>query len=194
MQPQRITLPTLCACGCGQATRITRRGRPNRFLIGHGTRKHADRPQYVIDAESGCWVWQWNLDGHGYGALRVDRRNVKAHRYMYERYVGPAPAGLDLDHLCHNADLSCPGGDTCRHRRCVNPSHLEPATRLANTLRGRGPTAANAEKDSCQNGHPFDEANTYLAKGARGRMQRTCRECHRVYERERRRRKQGRTR
>jgi hypothetical protein len=50
----------------------------------------------------------------------------------------------DLDHLCHNADLQCPGGRGCPHRRCVRPDHLEVVTRQVNVRRGRSPAATGA--------------------------------------------------
>jgi hypothetical protein len=43
---------------------------------------------------------------------------------MYERYRGPIPKGLQLDHLC-------------RQRDCINPDHLEPVTCAVNVQRGQ---------------------------------------------------------
>jgi len=119
-----------------------------------------------------CWPWLGNLS-HGYGRWVGD---VHAHRAVYEALIGPLPAGLDLDHLCHNRDTTCPGGtENCVHRRCVNPAHLEPVPRRVNVLRGAGPSAVNARKDECIHGHPFDAANTYINRdGWRG-----CRTCNR---------------
>ena len=120
-----------CGCGCGSLVR-------GQWKHGHNRRKP---PTYAIDAETGCWVWQGSIGSNGYGRIRERRnggtgRNVKAHRWMYEQLVGPIPAGLDLDHTCHNADASCAGGPTCPHRRCVNPAHLEPVTNAQNAQRG----------------------------------------------------------
>lgn len=110
----------------------------------------------------GCWEWTGSLSG-GYGMFTPTGRNVDqcpAHRVVYELLVGPIPEGLVLDHLC-------------RLPRCVNPEHLEPVTFQENVLRGIGPTAVNAAKTECINGHPFTPENTYAWPG-RGRHCRPC--------------------
>ena len=61
--------------------------------------------KYVEKQADGCWHWTGGLDGKGYGKVL----QAQAHRWMYERKVGPIPEGQDLDHSCHNQDSSCPG-------------------------------------------------------------------------------------
>jgi hypothetical protein len=81
---------------------------------------------------------------------------------MYERYVGPIPEGLNIDHLC-------------RVKACCNPAHLEPVTQHENIMRSPIALAAiNARKTHCKYGHEFTEANTIRTKNAK----RQCRECH----------------
>jgi len=80
-----------------------------------------------------CWTWNANTDKDGYGIFSMptggpQARNVKAHRWAYEQYVGPIPDGLVIDHLCRN-------------RGCVNPGHLEPVTARENTVRSDNPVA-----------------------------------------------------
>lgn len=105
-----------------------------------------------------CWylpheiVWD---KGNGYAYVTVEKRRVGAHRLAYELFVGPIPVGAVIDHQCHNLDLSCPGGDTCPHRRCVNPAHLRAVDTKTNVLAGRGPVAENARKETCPRGHPY---------------------------------------
>lgn len=73
---------------------------------------------------SGCTLWLGSTTERGYGRFTVDsqRRGLAAHRVAYELFVGPIPAGLELDH-------------TCRTPQCVNPNHLEPVTHAVNCRR-----------------------------------------------------------
>lgn len=130
-----------------------------------------------------CWLWEGALDRTGYGFFQFNRQarryRFQAHRLAYELLVGPIPSGLDLDHTCHNSDLFCAGGHSCRHRRCCNPAHLEPVTRSVNLRRGRPAGTFNRNKTHCPRGHPYDLLNTSF--GSRG--QRICRTCNRERQR-----------
>lgn len=136
-----------------------------------------------VEITDGCWLWRATRVWSGYGRFwQPDGSRVYAHRWAYEQMVGPIPEGLQLDHTCHNADLSCPGGVTCPHRACVNPRHLEPVTALVNIMRGRTIAAAHSAQTHCKRGHEFTPENTYLWRGGR-----SCRTC--VLERSRQRRR-----
>lgn len=128
--------------------------------------------------EDGCWRWMRTLGHNGYGQFGMNRRHVYAHRAAYMLFIGPIPAGMQVDHICHTIDLSCKAGDECLHRRCVNPDHLELVTPRENQLRGHGTFAAiNSVKTHCPAGHPYDEKNThYNYDGSR-----TCRKCDSEY-------------
>ena len=123
-----------------------------------------------MDLSTPCVEWTGMRQAKGYGVKKSLGRRVLAHRYTYERAFGPIPAGFVLDHICHSADTSCIGGIECTHRRCVNLDHLEMVTVAENNRRGR----VNATKTYCKHGHPFDEANTYVAS----RGSRECRACN----------------
>ena len=102
-------------------------------------------------------------------ALRVywtSQRGRRLHRAIYEKFVGPIPDGLTIDHLCRN-------------RLCVNPAHLEPVTLAANVLRGESLPAKNARKTHCPKGHPYDETNTHITKQG----WRICKACNRERQR-----------
>jgi HNH endonuclease len=131
-----------------------------------------------------CWPWTGGKIGSsGYGQFSVGPRGNSvgstAHRWAYEYAVGPIPAGLVLDHACHTDDPTCIEGDACPHRACCNPAHLEPVTQAENLRRKHN---ANAAKQVCKNGHPFDAENTYFRHGG----ERLCRACARNRDRIRR--------
>jgi hypothetical protein len=135
--------------------------------------KLADRFQVEAD---GCWSWLGAKNGHGYGVVRVDGRPMRgAHRVVYEAMRGEIGDGLHLDHLC-------------RVRHCVNPDHLEPVAQRENTLRGEGPSAANARKTACLRGHPLVGDNLIAFANPH---RRSCKTCHRERERVRLARAQG---
>lgn len=130
----------------------------------------------------GCWEWTGHVMENGYGQAAVESGIHRlAHRVSYELHVGPIPEGLVIDHRCHSDDKSCSGGDACRHRRCVNPDHLEPVTQTENMIRGRigeANRARAAEQTQCKHGHPFSGENLFYRE-ARGKKQRACRACSR---------------
>lgn len=116
--------------------------------------------EWRIDKSGECWEWTGTRDHDGYGRIQTGGKILRAHRVVYELYVGQIPESLVLDHLCRN-------------HGCVNPEHLEPVTQRENILRGVSVSAINARKAHCIRGHEFSEENTYVS--ARG--WRVCREC-----------------
>jgi hypothetical protein len=145
--------------------KINRRSRPLRELF---------ESKFVVDADTGCWLWQATLTKNGYGLIHKSPtgpdekpRALIAHRVSYELYIGPIPDGLTIDHLC-------------RVRHCVNPDHLEAVTLRENVLRGTNFSAINAAKTHCPQGHPYSGENLIITKGGR-----RCRECDRRRDRDR---------
>lgn len=106
-----------------------------------------------------CWEWQATKNKQGYG-LFSDRHGhwILAHRFAFQLVKGNIPEGLTLDHLCRN-------------HSCCNPAHLEAVAIGENVRRGIGTQLAaqrQRDKTHCPQGHPYNEANTYIApNGAR---------------------------
>ena len=94
-----------------------------------------------------CWVWIGAKDVYGYGSLKIDGKQKKAHRVLYKLHKGDLKDELTIDHLCRN-------------RACVNPEHLEAVTLEENKRRGNSPAALNARKTHCPKGHPYSKENT----------------------------------
>lgn len=133
MTPEGPNPSGLCMCGCGRPTSIAKRsttwngnvkGKPVRYIVGHSSRKQG--PQYIVDPDTGCWIWQRFRDRKGYGVIGVGGHKVRrAHIVFYEQKYGPVPEGKELDHFkCHN-------------RACCNPDHVEPVPHRVNVWRGR---------------------------------------------------------
>jgi len=109
-----------------------------------------------------CWVWT-GARSRGYGILRLNYKNIRAHIMSFTWEYGETPEGQELDHLCRN-------------RACVRPTHLEAVDHWTNVARGISPHGVNAAKDRCRNGHLFTAENTRINnQGAR-----VCIECARA--------------
>ncbi len=118
----------------------------------------------------GCWEWlggEWNT----YGRFRMPEKTWYAHRFVYERVVGPIPEGLTIHHHCEN-------------RMCVNPDHLEPMSLRDNLFESDTPARRNSLKTECLRGHPYTPENT-----RRTTFGRSCRTCERELGRLRKQRK-----
>ena len=69
--------------------------------------------RFVVDHDTGCWVWTGPTNKAGYGVmLRLHGQAHLAHRAFYEFFFG------ELDH-------SVPVHHLCRNKACVNPAHME---------------------------------------------------------------------
>lgn len=133
----------------GEIRRTRHQSAEERFELAH-----------IPEPNTGCWLWTGGLND-GYGRFRAGGKPVQAHVYSYERFVGPVPVGLVLDHKC-------------RVRCCVNPAHLEPVTNEENIRRGDAGVWLLA-KTHCPSGHPYAGDNLYFHR----RGDRLCRTCSR---------------
>jgi hypothetical protein len=107
-----------------------------------------------------CWLWTGAISSNGYGNAWNGKRQIGAHRMIYELLIGQIPEGLQLDHLC-------------KTRNCVNPSHLEAVTAQENNARSSSPSAKNKIKTHCPQGHKYSSDNTHISKLGR----RHCKTC-----------------
>jgi hypothetical protein len=81
-----------------------------------------------------CWLWNAGKDKHGYGQIKWRGKARWAHRVSFEVFVGPIPAGEEVDHLCH-----------CHS--CINPEHLSVSSVTNNRRRQRRRRPAMAMAD-----------------------------------------------
>lgn len=119
-----------------------------------------------VDASGECWIWTGAISQNGYGSFSYRGSIRSSHSVAYEAFVGAVPSELELDHLC-------------RVRACCNPSHLEAVTAQENVRRGVGPSAVNATKTECPQGHPYSGDNLYVHP----RGERRCLICQRAMQR-----------
>jgi hypothetical protein len=100
----------------------------------------------AVVTPSGCWEWT-GATREGYGRMKVDGVLVDVHRWTYERFIGPIPDGLVLDHV------------VCSNPPCCNPWHVEPSTSGENSWRERRTV------EECQRGHARAEHTRYRPNG-----------------------------
>lgn len=127
-------------------------------------RLFVDRIAPRLERDGDCLIWTGCKVHNGYGQISVQGKRHYVHRLVYKLLVGPIPDGHVIDHVKERG---------CKSRACCNVDHLEPVLPLVNTMRGDGPTARNAAKTHCPNGHPLEGDNLRRERDG-GRRCRIC--------------------
>lgn len=150
-------------------TRWRRHGDPE-FSLKRMDMSPLERFLQQVEITDTCWLWVGAISKNGYAQFSGE---WSAHRWSYRTFVGPIPAGFQVDHTCHNADLSCRGlGAACPHRKCCNPDHLEAVPATENIRR------VWSGRTECRHGHPWVPDNLRVRFHAgHGRVIEECRTC-----------------
>ena len=107
-----------------------------------------------------CIESKKGITNNGYSRIRVNDKNIQAHRWAWELVKGQIPDEFVIDHICRN-------------RKCVLPEHLRMVTQQKNIMAG----LHNIDNRShCNQGHPFVKENIMIRKSGK----RECAECNRI--------------
>ena len=107
-----------------------------------------------------CIESKKGITNNGYSRIRVNDKNIQAHRWAWELVNGQIPDEFVIDHICRN-------------RKCVLPEHLRMVTQQKNIMAG----LHNIDNRShCNQGHPFVKENIMIRKSGK----RECAECNRI--------------
>ncbi|MDQ5860653.1 MAG: HNH endonuclease [Actinomycetota bacterium] len=83
-----------------------------------------------VEFTKDCWNWVGLKQTGGYGVFRSGGRPKPAHRVAWELSFEPIPAGMVIDHICHN-------------KACVKPDHLRVVTMKQNIEHRLGATTSS---------------------------------------------------
>jgi hypothetical protein len=143
-----------------------------------------------------CLLWTRARTRDGYATFRGGHltpggpRQVAGHIWLHHQLHGPVPAGMELDHICHDPRLCKPAkANLCPHRPCVLHTAAKPVA--VNRLRVDNVPGRNAVKQTCDGeysprtadgtliGHDWSiPGNMRVRLTNEGRLVRVCVPCH----------------
>ena len=107
-----------------------------------------------------CIESKKGITTNGYSRIRINGKQIQAHRWVWELLSGPIDEGMVIDHMCSN-------------RKCILPSHLRVISQQQNIMAGKH----NIDnRNHCNQGHPFTKENIMIRKSGK----RECAECNRI--------------
>lgn len=74
-----------------------------------------------VEQREGCWAWKGGKHRQGYGQIRANGKQDKAHRVSWALHFGLVPEGMCVLHSCDNPE-------------CTRPDHLWLGTHRDNML------------------------------------------------------------
>jgi hypothetical protein len=114
-----------------------------------GTLEERFKKNYVVDSESGCWIWTGSTMGQmHYGALWLGHKYIAAHRLAWQLFKGEIPKGKSVLHRCDTP-------------LCVNPGHLFTGTQNDNVQDCINKGRMNKEKKIGQREKMFNRINRF---------------------------------
>lgn len=128
--------------------------------------------------ESGCWWYPAVPDNKGYAITKIGwpvAKTIRIHRLSWIYYKGDITDNMVVDHLCHDIS-SCQGGNTCIHRRCVNPEHLQ---LLSISDNSKKTVRIMKYRTHCKRGHTL-EGNIFDYDSKQGKRS-ACKSCQKEY-------------
>jgi len=95
----------LCRCDCGNKSTVGSRELIKGSTTSCGCVRSSrikDRLNKYVKIINGRWIWNAYRDKNGYGTISYKCKTIKAHRAVYQEYIGKIPEGM---FVCHKNDI-----------------------------------------------------------------------------------------